>query len=197
MTTPAHPKHPQGTLDQKASAKAALQQHLGWPKEPKRPMLCLPCGMTEALGGTLFEEVLPGILALPIELLVLGRGSSTYGSLFTKLSKDHKHRVHIVADAQDAQNAMLAAADMALFLSTSTPSADLIECLRSGVVPVCPPTSLTEDYNPVQESGNAFHIETPTKWHAFSSLVRAVETHKFPFDWRTIQKHAVESVRGK
>ena len=84
------------TLERKAVNKTALQEKLGWPAEPKRPMLCLPAGMSDALGGKLLTEILPGLLTLPVEILILGKGTNDYGALFTKLAKEEGHRVHIV-----------------------------------------------------------------------------------------------------
>ncbi|MBI3816230.1 hypothetical protein HY285_01635 [Candidatus Peregrinibacteria bacterium] len=182
-----------GSLDQKIQNKTALQEELGWPKEPKRPILCLPAGMTETLGGELLRETLPGILSLEVEILILGKGSAAYGSLFTKLAQEQKHRMHIVSSEESAVRRMVAAADMALFLSEHA-SKELAFCLPYGVVPIAPRLPGLEDYNPVQETGNAFLFEAKTEWHCFAALVRACETYRFPFDWRTIQRHCMESV---
>jgi glycogen synthase len=186
-----------GSLDLKTQNKTALQQEFGWPQEARRPLLCLPLGMTDQLGGELFKEVLPGILSLPVELLVLGKGSATYGSLFTKLAKEQSHRVAIVSDEETAFHKMIAAADMALFFTNPIEKKELGYCLQYGVVPIAPRCALLEDYNPVQETGNAFTFDTANKWNVFASLVRAAETHKFPFDWRTIERHCMETAIRK
>ncbi len=191
-------KYAMGTLDQKVQNKTALQRDLGWPAEPRRLMLCLPLGMTDKLGGPLLLETLPGILSLPLEILVLGKGSEKFGAVFTKLAKDHPHRVHIVAENEKEIHTMLAAADAALFLADASRTEELTHCLQYGVVPLAPAgTQGVDDYDPVQETGNAFLFEAPLVWNVFGSLVRAMETYKFPFDWRTIQRHAMEStIRG-
>jgi starch synthase len=186
-------KRQPGMSDLKRECKVALQEQLGWPAEPRRPMLCLPSGMSEKLGGALFQEVLPGLLTLPVEILVVGRGSATYGSLFTKLAKEHRHRVHIVLDKDAELQKMYEASDMALFLSDPKGLAELSLSLSSGMVPVSLPTSLLDDYDPVQESGNAFLFESANAWQCFAALVRAIETYKLPFDWRTIQRHGMET----
>lgn len=195
VSDPHTPRSPAAALDQKVHSKTAFQQEIGWPKESKRPLLCLPAGMTDALGGKLLTEVLPGILSMQMEVLILGKGSAAYGALFTKLSKEHGHRFHIVPEKEQAVNAMYEATDMALFLSDQFPERELRTCLANGVVPIAPAHSLLQNYNPVQETGNAFLYETPTKWHCFAALVRALETHKFPFDWRTIQRYCLETVQ--
>lgn len=172
--------------------KADLQKELGWPSEKKRPMICLPAGMNDALGIDVFKNLLPGLLSLDIEILVVGKGSQEAGALFTELSKEHSHRLHIVKDTEDEKAKMYAAADMALFLTDPTKMDELENCLKFGVVPVSPECKALKTYNPVQESGNAFIAEGESHWHIFTALVRAVETYRFPFDWKTIQKQCME-----
>ncbi len=187
-------KRPSGMLDLKQQSKAQLQESFGWPAEPKRPMVCLPAGMSEKLGGTVFEELLPGLLTLPLELLVVGKGSASYGSLFTKLSKEHRHRVHIMPDTDDGLRSMYTACDVALFLSDPRTMKELALCLSAGIVPVSLPCPLLENYDPVQESGNAFLYESPNAWQCFAALVRSMETYKLPFDWKTIQRNGMEAL---
>lgn len=182
-------------LEQKPQWKTQLQDDCHWPHEPRVPVLCFPAGMSDELGGRLLQEMLPGILAMQCEILILGKGSADYGALFTKLAKEHSHRVHIVPQTERAVEQMYGAADMAIFLA-ETPAKEIAHCLASGIVPVAVSVPGLEDYKPVQETGNSFLIESGTKWHAFAALVRALETYKFPFDWRTIQKHCVETAQA-
>ena len=184
------------SLEKKGKNKQSLREELGWPNEPKRPIVCLPAGMTDALGGQLLEEAIEGILSLPVEILILGKGSEKYGKLFTELSSKHGHRIHIIPNKEGGIAKMLAASDIALFFSDPTDLPELGQCLDYGVVPISPRAkneSVIQDYNPVSETGNSFLYEDPSSWHFFAALVRAVETHRFPFDWRTIQKHCMES----
>ncbi len=183
------------TLEQKVKNKTALQKELGWPAEPKRMMLCLPCGMTNALGGELLEELIPGLMTLPIELLIRGKGTKEYGELFTKLAQDKDHRFAIVPDKDEAVKTMLAASDAALFLADPSEEPELKACLEYGAVPITPESSGVETYDPIQEKGNAFTYSDTNVWEAYAAIVRAMETHRFPFDWRTIQKHCMESVK--
>ena len=189
-------KRPLGTYELKQQSKVALQESFGWPAEAKRPMLCLPAGMSEKLGGALFTELLPGLLTLPVEILVVGKGSATYGSLFTTLAKEHRHRVHIVPDTEETLGTMYAASDMALFLSDPANTKELRLCMTSGIVPISVPCRSLENYDPVQESGNAFLSESAHPWQCFAALVRAMETYKLPFDWRTIQRNGMEVMRN-
>ncbi|TSC79392.1 MAG: glycogen/starch synthase, ADP-glucose type [Candidatus Peregrinibacteria bacterium Gr01-1014_25] len=180
------------TLDMKLQNKAALQEELGWPVEPKRMLLCLPDGMTETLGGALLMELLPGLATLPVELVILGKGSAQYGNVLTQLAGKHRHRIAILPAQESAQTRLLAAADASLFLTDAGDLPALPLALAYGAVPIALATRSLDDYNPNQESGNAFVFQTPTVWHAFAAAVRALETYRFPFDWRTIQRHCMQ-----
>ncbi len=187
-------KYSARTLEEKAKNKGALQQELGWVEEPKRPIVCISTGMTDALGGKLLTDILPGLLELPVSLVILGRGSEKYGKTFTQLEKEQKHRVRILPDDETSLRKMLAGSDIALFLTDKGIQEDTERALRYGVVPVAQESKLLENYNPIQEAGNAFIFEEGTVWQSFAALVRALETFKFPYDWRTIQRHAMESI---
>ncbi len=177
-------------LDMKAEAKAALQKELGWEKQPRRAMLCISTGMSDALGGELLEAVMPGLLSLPVQIVVVGKGSTEYGAYFTKLSKDKAHKVGIVANDSAAVENALTASDMALFCAP--PDEDAARaCLEHGAVPISPATSVLTNYDPNQEDGNAFTYDQLTHWHCFAAAVRAIETYRFPYDFKTIQKHCV------
>lgn len=186
-------KYSARTLEHKMENKLKLQEEIGWIPEAKQPIVCISTGMTDALGGKLAQEVLSGLLELPVGLLIRGRGGSKYGELFTKLAKEFHYKVKIMADDETATRKMLAASDIALFF-TKPENADVEHALQYGVVPVSPAHEVLDNYNPVQETGNAFVFDKLTQWHCFASLVRALENFKFPYDWRLIQRHAMETV---
>lgn len=58
---------------------------------------------------------------------------------------------------------------------------------ENGVVTITPGfNDQIKDYNPNTESGNAFVFENANEWEIFAAIVRAVETYKFPYDWKFI-----------
>ena len=185
------------SLEYKVQNKLALQEELGWPSEPKRPVICLPLGMTDELGGALLQELIPGLLSLPVEILIRGKGSANYGALFTKLTQQYGHRITIMQDTEESLSKMYAAADMALFLTDPTKHPELLRCLAFGTVPVSIHCKSLSNYDPNQESGEGFFFEKPNVWHVYGALVRALETFRFPFDWRTIQRHCMEMAEAK
>lgn len=179
------------TLEKKLQNKLALQEEFGWPPEEKRAMLCLPAGMSEEQGGPLLTAVLTGLLELPLELLILGKGTREFGKMFSHIREQEPHRIGIVPNEERAVRKMYAAADMALFLTEPLHTPELSLCLRYGVIPIAPTTDTLENYNPNQERGYAFLYDPLSPWKCFAALVRALETYRFPFDWRNIQKAAM------
>lgn len=179
------------TLEKKLQNKLALQEEFGWPPEEKRAMLCLPTGISEKQGGTLLAALLPGLLELPLELLILGKGTVEFGKMFSHLQEQEPHRIAIVSNEEKAMRKMYAAADMALFLMEPIHAPELSLCLQYGVIPIAPTTDILENYNPNQERGCAFLYDPPSPWKCFAALVRALETYRFPFDWRNIQKEVM------
>ncbi len=185
-------KYGMDSLEHKVQNKVALQEELGWSAEPKRPMVCIPTGVSDALGGELLKEILPGLVTLPIEILILGKGGAAYGEYLTEITKKHKNRVAIIPNDATHISRMFAASDIALFLVDPADLKEVDTALQFGVIPVCPKTDAVDAYNPNQESGEGFIYDKITMWHCFGALVRALETYRFPFDWKTIQKHCME-----
>ena len=83
------------TLEHKSQNKTALQEELGWAPEPRRPMICIPTGVTEKLGGELLKEIMAGLLSLPVEIVILGKGSAAYGTYLSDVAQEHNHRVAV------------------------------------------------------------------------------------------------------
>lgn len=179
-------------LSAKKQAKQTLLTHIGWHAEGRKALLCIPTAVSDAQGGTVLTEILPGLLTLPLRILVLGKGSAAYGTMLTELAKREPTRVAIIPNTETAVHAMELASDMALFLKNPAGSQALADCLRNGAVPIAPACAGLENYDQNQETGTAFLYEEETRWHAFAAVVRAVETYRFPYDWKTIQRHGLE-----
>lgn len=180
------------SLQRKTENKTDLQKELGWPAEPRRPVVFLPTNTEGSKGGVLFEAVLPGLRTLPMEFLVVeNEGDSEFNSLLKELHKTEKHRLHFVNNKKISLQQMYAASDMILFFADPSDASELEEAMKFAVVPVAPACEKLENYDPVQESGTAFIYEKETPWHCFAAVVRALETYRFPFDWKTIQKQVL------
>ncbi|MBD3270304.1 hypothetical protein GF376_02160 [Candidatus Peregrinibacteria bacterium] len=82
---------------------------------------------------------------------------------------------------------LLLAADMAVIFDQHL---ELIHLLMNyGVVIVGGHKSpLLEEYKPNEETGNSFLYKKKSHWEIFATVVRALETFRFPYDWKNIIK---------
>lgn len=84
---------------------------------------------------------------------------------------------------------LLEAADMSLGFSFS----DVEEMLLNGTIPISSSRPEVSDYNPNRETGNSFIYKKSDHWSVFAALVRALETYKFPYDWKNIVRQGIRS----
>lgn len=49
-----------------------------------------------------------------------------------------------------------------------------------------------EQFDPIIEEGNAFMYTKSTSWHMLEALIKAVETYKFEYDWKTVKAELKE-----
>lgn len=70
------------------------------------------------------------------------------------------------------------------------------QALAAGCVPILAeqvaPKNLVIDYEPIAETGNSFLATHASVWGLFAAITRAVETFRFPYDWKAIIRSAVQ-----
>ncbi|MBU1018842.1 MAG: hypothetical protein ABII07_02320 [Patescibacteria group bacterium] len=66
---------------------------------------------------------------------------------------------------------------------------DFQEILGKGAITVMKEdvNPMFENYSPDQESGNSFLFTGNDKFSVFAAIVRALENHKFPYDWDNLK----------
>lgn len=165
----------QKLLCEKAKKKRDL---LGKAFLPRRPLLLIDFSETENTEE--FYDLLQGLDTLGITTFVITENSS-----FIDNSK-HQHLYPLLPDKKS--HASLAADLVVIF------DDNLADVWKQGTVPIAPAEAEhTLDYNPLQEKGNGFYFKNPTKWEIFASIVRAVETYQFPYDWENLVREVLRS----
>lgn len=68
-------------------------------------------------------------------------------------------------------------------------SKDFSMVVERGIVPVMKEGLHhdAENYNPIEEHGNAFLFHELSAWQVYGSIVRAVENFAFSYDWETLR----------
>lgn len=85
--------------------------------------------------------------------------------------------------------------DMMIVLDGTPDENFLYELWQNGIVPVAQEgIDAISNYNPNDETGNSFTYTSKNIWEVFAAIVRAVETHKFPYDWKHIMRQGLKSL---
>jgi len=89
------------------------------------------------------------------------------------------------------RKSLLEAADMAVCFQFNDPE----EMILNGVVPISGKRKEVSNYNPNSETGNGFVYDNDNVWGIFAAIVRALETFKFPYDWKHIVRVGLGSMK--
>ena len=127
-------------------------------------------------------KFLEGVSAIDLEVVILADSNLDVLSF-----------AHVVALPYSRKNRkkLLEATDMALCFNFT----DVEELLLNGIIPISSQSVEVKNYNPTRETGNCFVYKNNDPWCVFASVVRAVETFKFPYDWKHIIRQGRASVK--
>ena len=191
--------------DLREGKKAAKQELFGEIKEKGQEQTDLKTPFILIFATTLNGEkelipreelfgLLKGCLAVKAKVMVIDSQQPSDINNLGELGE--KHEGHVIWYNPDTDNSgkgreekeidrLLLAADMAIVFSEQM---DLIKLLLSyGVILIAGEKSpFLENYKPNEETGNAFLFKKLNSWSVYASLVRALETFKFPYDWGNI-----------
>jgi len=101
--------------------------------------------------------------------------------------------IKVMFDEDEPLETALEKANMMLILNQNKQL--LKRAWENGVVTITDKfTNEISDYNPNKETGNSFTFENANQWEIFAAIVRALETYKFPYDWKFISRSCKKSV---
>jgi starch synthase len=178
----------------KALNRAALRAELGL-EDVSQPLCAIVSRFYDVKGLDLIEQAAPKLLALGLQLVVIGTGDRRYEDMFRRWAAEHPRQVAVSIGFDPALvQRIYAGADMLWMPSRFEPCglAQLI-ALRYGTVPVVRATGgladTVRDYDPVAETGNGFRFDAYDAWQFFAAVVRAAETFRHPKSWAWLVQH--------
>lgn len=186
------------TIEKKAVNKEEFQKEFGLIPEKKTLLVGFPLPLTEKNGASLLEAILPGIEAIGVQLAVMGIGTEKYQQLLNDFANEHHNQIVILENNDDNLRKLYSASDVMLFLKNNEDNLVSVEnALMYGIVPISEESYFPKqlkDYNPNQETGNAFLYVSENEWQIFGAIVRAIENFKFPYDWKNIAREGLEGI---
>lgn len=184
------------TIEKKKINKEEFQKEFSLISDKKALLIAITVELTEKNGCDLLVELLPGMLTLNTQIIVRGVGTAKFQKIILDLAESHPGRITILEDEDNNLRKTYASSDVSMFFTKNDDSMNEIQnALTYASLPIAP-TSFAgklKDYNPNLESGNSFLYKEGEIWSAFTALVRAHENYRFPYDWKTICKNALDA----
>lgn len=177
----------------RAANKAALQERLGLPRQPRTPLLGMVTRLYYQKGPDLAAEAVDRVLQdEQVHLAVLGTGDSEEEARLTALRDRHPQQVAVVLAFDPALAQLIyGGADIFLMPSRFEPCGlGQMLALRYGAVPVVRETGgladTVIDYEADPARGNGFVFREPDAERLAKTIRRALDYYGRPERWREL-----------
>ena len=189
-------KQPQG----KKADKAALQKMTGLKEDPHIPVVACVSRLVQHKGFDLVVDAIHDIMALDLQMVVLGTGDWKYEEAFRQAAAQYPGRFSAQIMYSDAfSTAIYGGADLFLMPSIAEPCGlSQMIAMRYGTLPLVRETGGLKDtvipYNQFTGEGTGFTFANINKGDMVWVLRHAVELyHDNPKAWKRLQKNAMTS----
>lgn len=169
-------------LSHKKDQKTKLSKDLSL--KPSKPLVALILDKElSSQEENLLGQIIQAAASIDLQIVVLADTNLT-------TFKKNQQITPTIRYSRNNRHKVLQAADIAISFNFN----DVQEMLLHGTIPVSIKRPELINYNPNKETGNGFIYEKQNSWSIFAALVRALETYKFPYDWKNIVRFGLESV---
>ena len=164
------------------------------------PLFGIVSRLTDQKGFGLLMDAGESLLEnFDMQLVVVGSGEGRFMNFFQELAKKYPQKVGIHLSYDEALGHMVyAGVDATIIPSRFEPSGlTQMEAMRYGTVPLVRKTGgladSVVDYEPTNKTGTGFVFEKFDNRAFYGTMVRAIETYRYPEFWRDIQKRAMQA----
>ncbi|KKW47546.1 MAG: Glycogen synthase [Parcubacteria group bacterium GW2011_GWA1_60_11] len=186
------------TVSRRAENRTALRRKFNLPDDPTVPLLGIVSRLTDQKGfGLLLDAAHPLLANFKFQLIVLGSGDPNLMSFFRDLAERYPQQVAAHLTYDEALPRMIyGGADAILIPSRFEPSGlTQMEAMRYGAIPIVRKTGgLADsvlDYAPEAQTGTGFVFEKFDHHALFGTIVRVLETYRYPDAWKGIQRRGM------
>lgn len=182
------------TIEHKEKNKKELQAFFKLPVDNYIPLICTTSRVTFQKGFELILEIAEHILALNLQLIILGDGDKTYIKRLKKLAKKYPRKLAIAPTHEENQKyetKVYAGSDMFLLPSHQEPCGiNQLIAMRYGCIPIVRTVGglhdTVEKYDPQTSSGTGFKFNRFNGIELYGAIVSAIEHFKYPQNWRDL-----------
>ena len=193
-------KYNRRSLNKKSRNKTALQQELSLPVDDSIPMIGMVSRLVEQKG---LEIILPGLetlLAMPIQIVILGTGETHYEILLSECAQKYPERFKVIIGYNEPlAHRIEAASDMYLMPSTFEPCGlNQLYSLRYGTLPIvnnvgglADTVTNSSEENIDNGTANGFVLQEESKTALIHSVQYAIALYQKPDIWQKLRVNAM------
>lgn len=186
------------TIDQKYKNRQTIREELGLDINTNDPLVIIISRLSEQKGMELIKHVMREIVALPIQLVVLGTGDKEYEDMFRYWANlYHNKMVACITFDSALSHRLYAGADLLLMPSQFEPCGlSQMIAMRYGVLPVVREVGGLKDsviaYDRFTKTGNGFSFANYNAHEFLFTLTNAVDIyHNNHDDWNILVTNAM------
>jgi len=193
-------KYNRRSLSKKPVNKTELQKELSLPVDASIPMIGMVGRLVDQKGLEIIIDSLPGLLSLPLQMVILGSGESYYESQLIEWARTHADRLKVIIGYDESlAHRIEAASDIYLMPSIFEPCGlNQLYSLRYGTLPIVTHVGgLADTVTDASEenidtgTANGFVLKYHTKVSLITEVLRALALYHNPVLWRQLQINAM------
>jgi starch synthase len=178
-------------LSGKSKCKEHLLQCFGLPHSGNRvPLIGIVSRLADQKGFDLIEEAVDEIMALDLQLVILGTGQKKYHDLCTRIASQYPGKVGVrLSFDNELAHKIEAGSDLFLMPSKFEPCGlNQLYSLRYGTIPVVRATGGLADtvIDYAQDNGTGFCFSGYTSGEMMTAIRRALAVYAIPVRWRAL-----------
>ncbi len=186
-------------LIKKRENKLSFQRELGLHEREDVPLVSMVSRLVASKGFDMVAAVLDEMIAMDIQLIILGTGERVYEDLFRSAAEKYRGRVSANITFNNAlSHKFYAASDMFLMPSRFEPCGlSQLIALKYGSIPIVRETGGLKDtvipFNKYTGEGNGFSFRNYNAYEMLNTLKSAVDLYHNSDAWNNIFHNAINS----
>lgn len=178
----------------KRYCKEELQKMFNLPVKENTPIIALISRLVSHKGLDLVKEVIEQVLHDDVQVIILGKGDSSFENYFTDLAKKYEGKlVSVIAFNTDLSRKIYAGADIFLMPSKSEPCglSQMIAC-RYGTIPIVRETGgLYDSIKPAVNGGNGYTFANYNAYDMLYVIREAIGDYNNKEIWQHLVKRVM------
>lgn len=184
-------------LKGKATCKKALQEELGLPTKPRSPLIGIVSRLATQKGFDLLVEAMEKLMALDLQLGILGSGEPAYHEALEKAAKRYPEKIGLKLGFDEGlAHRIEAGSDMFLMPSRYEPCGlNQLYSLKYGTIPIVRATGGLEDtiadYSEARGTGTGFKFRSYSAAAMLRTVQKACRVYSDRRAWRKLMERAM------